>query len=75
MLGTLRHLKGKKTPTIPFSQWNTAIDDLKQSVVHTTNGKVNSAGHRHPTEQIARPMPSASFWSGIMSAEPELAFR
>lgn len=52
MLGTLRHLKGKKKKAIPFSQWNKNIDDLKQSVVHTTNRKVNGAGHRHPTEQL-----------------------
>lgn len=43
----LRHLKGKINAAL-FSLWNIDDNDLKQSLLHITNGKVEGAVHRHP---------------------------
>lgn len=56
----LRHLKGKIN-TVLFSLWNKGGDDLKQSLLHITDGKVEGVVHSHPTVRTARPMLSPSF--------------
>lgn len=58
--GILRHLKGKINTAL-FSLWNKGGDDVKWSLLHITNGKVEGAEHRHPTVRRARPMRSPSF--------------